>query len=215
MKNLLNLLNKPNYDKSFIKKLLDSEIIFNEILEVCNNSWDTGSGSYLFEGHVYEYSIDMFDKQLLLYEKVKNARDVLEIGTYMGHSLLIMLLANPTLNVTCIDIESRFTQPSVEVLKKYFPNADINFIHGDSLTVLKDLDKKFDFFHIDGKHENNYIKQEFEICKTLCKDIEMSIIFDDVDCCRELETFIENNFTVYEHLTPISKYPNTFFKIKV
>lgn len=215
MQKLKNLEKTQNYDSSFVQKLLESEIIFNEILSSCNNSWSFGTGSYLFEGQKYEYSLDMFEKQFLLYSKAQTSQDVLEIGTYMGHSLLIMLLSNPSLNITCIDIESRFTKPSVEVLKKHFPNASINFIHGDSLSVITKLDKKFDFFHIDGRHENNYIKQEFEICKKLCKDLEMSIVFDDVDCCRELESFITNNFTILEHLTPKCKYPNTFFKIKI
>lgn len=215
MQKLKNLENDQNFDQSLVKKLLHSEIIFNEILNACGNTWNRGSGSYLFEGQNYEYSLDMFDKQFLLYEKVKTAKDVLEIGTYMGHSLLIMLLANPSLDITCVDIEDRFTRPSVEVLKKYFPDADINFIHGDSLSVITKLDKKFDFFHIDGRHENDYIKREFEVCKTLCKELEMSVIFDDVDCCRDLETFISNNYTVLDHLTPNCKYPNTFFKIKI
>lgn len=215
MNKLKNLKNAPNYDESFIKKLLDSEKIFNEILTACNNTWHMGCGSYLFEGQTYEYSIDMFDKQFLLYEKVKNTRDVLEIGTYMGHSLLIMLLANPTLNITCIDIESQFAQPGIEVLKRYFVDAEIKFIHGDSLDVLQNLDKKFEFFHIDGRHDNDYIKKEFQICKTLCIEPEMNVIFDDIDCCRELETYIMNNFVIQEHLTPNCKYTNTFFKIKL
>ena len=215
MQKLKNLENKQNYNLSFVEKLLDSEIIFNEILNACNNTWSFGTGSYLFEGQVYEYSLDMFEKQFLLYEKVKTAKDVLEIGTYMGHSLLIMLLANPSLNITCVDIDSSFTRPGVEVLKKYFPNATINFIHSDSLSAITKLDKKFDFFHIDGSHENDYIKKEFEVCKTLCKELDMSIVFDDVACCRELETYITNNFTILEHITPNCIYPNTFFRIKL
>ena len=138
-------------NQEFNNALLNSEVIFNDILNACNNQWMSGCGSYLFEGHIYEYNLEMYDKQLLIYNKAKESKCVLEIGTYMGHSLLLMLLANPTLNITCIDISDTYTKPSVEVLKKYFPNANINFIHGDSLSVIKELDRKFDFFHIHYK----------------------------------------------------------------
>ena len=61
----------------------------------------------------------MFKKQKNLYELSKNATTVLEVGVYMGHSQLIMLLANPNLKIVSIDIDSTYSSPAIQVLKKY------------------------------------------------------------------------------------------------
>ena len=45
-----------------------------------------------------------------------------------------MLVANPSLNITTIDINDRFSKPAVDYLKQQFPEAKINFIHGDAET---------------------------------------------------------------------------------
>ena len=45
-----------------------------------------------------------------------------------------------------------------KINNKYFNNA-ITFIHSDSLSALNKLfqnNSTFDFFHIDGRHENDY-----------------------------------------------------------
>jgi len=148
------------YNTEYTNQLLKHKHIFYEILEACGNKFWTGCGSYLFDGQTYNYCELMYEKQELLFNSVKTSENVLEIGTYMGHSLLIMLLSNPQLKITCIDINDRFTLPAVNILNKYFNNV-ITFIHSDSLTALKKINQNFDFFHIDGYHENNYISNEF------------------------------------------------------
>ena len=110
--------------------------IFYEIYQVCGNKFC--GDSYLFDGLTYKYCDIMYEKQELLYNQVKNVNNILEIGTYMGHSLLIMLLSNPNLKITCIDISDEYTLPAILVLNKYFNNA-ITFIHNDSHSALKDI----------------------------------------------------------------------------
>lgn len=120
------------YNTEFTNKLSKNKNIFYEIYEACGNKHLNGCGSYLFDGQTYTYCDLMYEKQELLYNSVKNVDSILEIGTYMGHSLFIMLLSNPKLKITCIDISDEFTLPAVTVLNKYFNNA-IKFIHSDSL----------------------------------------------------------------------------------
>ena len=107
-----------------INKFIDCkdklEFHFQNILKVCDNRFEKGCGSYLFDGQNYRYFEEYKDKQILLFEKVQNKTNVLEIGTYMGHSLLIMLLSNPNLKITCIDINDEFSFPATEYLKKIF-----------------------------------------------------------------------------------------------
>ena len=135
-----------NYNNEFSKALLDSENIFYDIYQHCNFEFDLNCGSYLFDGKNYQYSIEMYDKQKLLFEKSKKINSVLEIGVYMGHSLLIMLMANPNLIFTGIDIDKKYAAKAINLLSNYFPNSKLEFMHSDSLKVLKDLIKSMIFF---------------------------------------------------------------------
>jgi hypothetical protein len=200
----------------FTSKLLDNIHIFYEIYQECGNKFFNGCGSYLFDGQTYKYCNLMYDKQLLLYNSVKNAKNVLEIGTYMGHSLLIMLLSNPELKITCIDISDEYTKPAVKILNKYFNNA-ITFIHNDSLIALKDLNIKFDFFHIDGLHDENYITKEFEYCLKLnnSSDNTFKIIFDDLCYLHNLQYYIDNNYNVIKNIIPKCSWNNIFYEIQL
>jgi len=204
------------YNTEFTNKLLENKNIFYEIYKACGNKFYNGCGSYLFDGQIYEYCSLMYEKQELLFNKVKDANNVLEIGTYMGHSLLIMLLANPKLKITCIDISNEYTLPAVTVLNKYFNNA-ITFIHSDSLSALKRMDQKFDFFHIDGNHDNNYITNEFSIIKKLNSrsDNVLRVIFDDQDCLSLLQDKISSSCNIINKIIPFCPWNNVYFEIQL
>jgi len=153
-------------------------------------------GSYLFDGKEYKYDERMIDKQNLLYQSASEASSVLEIGTYLGHSLLIMLSSNEKLNITSIDISSKYAKNACEYLKKKFPLASIKFIEGNSLLKLKNINDKYDLFHIDGDHQIDIITKEFNLIKKLRKK-NLNVIFDDFDCCIDL---INNILSTYDIL---------------
>jgi hypothetical protein len=207
------------YNTEFSNKLLENKNIFYEIYEACGNNFCKGCGSYLFDGQTYKYCDLMYEKQELLYNSVKDVNNVLEIGTYMGHSLLIMLLSNPELKITCVDISSEFTLPAVTVLNKYFKNA-IKFIHSDSVSALKileTLDQKFDFFHIDGEHDNNYIENEFVLLKKLNNRLDntLRIIFDDQECLLFLQDKIGKHYNIIKNYIPNCSWSNVYFEIQL
>ena len=64
---------------------------------------------------------------MLLYEKSLHSRRAFEIGVYVGHSLLLMLLANPYLKVTAIDISDENAGPAIVYLRKIFPMRKLIF----------------------------------------------------------------------------------------
>jgi len=204
------------YNTEFTNRLLKNKDIFYEIYSACGNKFHNGCGSYLFDGQTYKYCDLMYEKQELLYNAVKDVKTVLEIGTYMGHSLLIMLLANPDLKITCIDIEDKYTRYAVDLLNKHFNNA-ITFIHSDSLSALKIIERKFDFFHIDGLHNNNYIASEFLLIQKLNNraDNILKVIFDDQSCLEQLQYEINNNYKVTKKITPSCAWNNVYFEIQL
>ena len=213
----MDILRKKIKDKklsnNFSYQLLESEKHFNNIYKECSYSFEKGCGSYLFDGKNYQYAIDLYSKQKLLFEKSKNKENILEIGTYMGHSLLIMLMANPYAKITCIDIDDTYSGPATSYLQKEFPNSQIEFIKSDNLKILDKLNKKYDFFHIDGAHKNKIVTKEFYHCINLRNSNSVEFIFDDIDNCLTLK---KNIFSTYEIKNPhftdcLSR--NLYFKI--
>ena len=204
------------YNTEFTNNLLKNKNIFYEIYEACGNRFWKGCGSYLFDGQTYKYCDLMYEKQELLYNNVKNVKNALEIGTYMGHSLLIMLLSNPQLKITCIDISDEYTLPAVTVLNKHFNNA-ITFIHSDSISALQTMEQKFDFFHIDGHHENNYITNEFSLIqqKNNSLDNVLRVIFDDQGCLQHLQNEIGIHCNIVKKITPYCAWNNVYYEIQL
>ncbi len=213
MNNLSKKINDPDFKNEYTLKLLKAEDHFNNIYKACSYSFEQGCGSYLFDGQSYCYQIETYSKQKLLYETSKNKENILEIGTYMGHSLLIMLVANPNAKITTIDINDRYSMPAVNYLKKEFPNAQINFIKGNSFEVLKNLKEKFDLIHIDGTHKNKFVTKEFYKCMNLIKNDEIDFIFDDVDNVKVLIKNILTTYSIKEKYSPTCVFKNLHLKI--
>jgi hypothetical protein len=200
----------------FIEKLIENKHIFYEIFEACGQKFMHGCGSYLFDGSNYEYYNLMYPKQELLFNTAKSATRVLEIGTYIGHSLLIMLMANTELKITCVDISDEYARPAIKVLNRYFNNR-VTFMHMDSLSALKilvDSNEHFDFFHIDGDHVNEVITKEFLLCKHLSPKI-MNIIFDDQGNMTTLQNNIEKEYNILLKIIPDCPWSNLFYQIQL
>ena len=200
-------------EKEFAEKLLKNEHIFSKIFEVCNNQFVHGCGSYLFDGQKYNYDERMFEKQLLLYSIAKKSKRALEIGTYMGHSLLIMLIANPNLEITSIDIDKTYAESAINYLNQAF-DTKIKFLHGDSTTVLPKLNEQYDLFHIDGTHELKIIYNELLLCQKLASSDTINIIFDDYHTIMGIENKIENTHEILEKIIPGCIWSNCYLKIK-
>ena len=215
MKTLLQVQNLPEYNNEYTKTLLDNKSLFDELFQVCCQSkWSAGtSGSYLIDGTGYEYYLGMYNKQKLLFDTAKNSTNVLEIGTYIGHSLLIMLLSNPRLNITCVDLDIKFPKPATQFLQEKFTNSNIKFFYGNSLDVVPSLTEKYDLFHIDGNHSEEVIKIDFENVLKLAKDPIVKIIFDDVGCCWSFFETLPKTYQTQNIIIPESEYRNAYIEI--
>ena len=204
------------YNTEYTNRLYKNKNIFYELKEKTNDKYLCGS--YLIDGTCYEYSDKMYEKQELLYNSVKNEETVLEIGSYMGHSLLIMLLSNPNLKITCVDIDDNYTKPCTDILNKYF-NNQITFIHGNSINVIEELinkKEKFDFFHIDASHENSIVTKEFNGVLQLNKNIHyMKVIFDDWLCMEKLSKEILKKYKIINDVIPVCGWSNRLLIINL
>tara|TARA_R110000796_G_scaffold2298_7_gene9138 strand:- start:350 stop:997 length:648 start_codon:yes stop_codon:yes gene_type:complete len=202
------------YNTEYSNILNKHKHIFYELNEKTNDNYLCGS--YMISGQDYSYMNDHFIKQELLFNKVKNIKSVLEVGVYMGHSMFIMLMANPYLKITAIDICDNYAKPCIEILNKHF-NNNITFLHGNSLNILPTIKEKFDFFHIDAQHENHMVKKEFDLILPLNDDKNyLTCIFDDWLCMEEFSKEILKKYKVVEDIIADNRGDsNRYMKIKI
>lgn len=106
--------------------LLENFHHFEAIHGVLKGQWIDGWGSYMFDGRTYRYQRETLKKQEALFRcgsgsssSSGSAVHVLEVGVYVGHSLLILLVSNPLLRITCIDIDSRYSPLVVDYLNRH------------------------------------------------------------------------------------------------
>lgn len=145
----------------------------------------TGWGSYMFDGQRYAYQIETLKKQEALFRAGVSSTHVLEIGVYVGHSLLILLLSNPTLRITCVDNDARFAPRAVEYLNSQFGNR-IDFHLGDAADVLPRLEaRSYDCVHIDADHNIEAVRQQFALSKPLAAP-RAYVVFDDYEAVQPL-----------------------------
>lgn len=199
---------------TFEEKLPEIKLTMNKIFEACNHTFWKGCGSYLFDGSEYNYCADMVEKQKLLFNVAKKANKVLEIGTYMGHSASIMLAANPKIEIVAIDNMDFFAGRAIPLLRELYPESKIEFLHGDSLSILPSLSgKKFDLFHVDGHHVESYIEQEIGMISSLSDDGYVPLILDDIDICQGTVSRLKNSHQVNSWEIPDSRWTNGLFYI--
>lgn len=188
---------------------------FWDIRDATQGRFHVGCGSYLFDGGSYQYDPSMAAKQQLLARAASEVDSVLEIGTYLGHSLLIMLAANQKLRATTIDVEATFAAPAVEVLKRHFPEADITFVHGHSDAVVTRLTGRYDLFHIDGTHEPSQVSREWGAVLPLRSSDLVKVVFDDVDTIWSVVEQIKQETVLVEEVVPTCRWRNAYYAVRV
>ncbi len=186
---------------------------FQGIYKACGNKFWFTCGSYLIDGQKYKYDKRMLGKQILLYNLAKENSRILEVGVYMGHSMLIMLASNPKLKITGLDIDKRFAPKAVNYLKKKFTNSKIELVLGDSIENLNKFKSDFDLYHIDGDHRPIKIYKEIYACIKLHKKKKIKILFDDVDMMASVEKILFTSFKIQKFNKPKSRHRNLYVEM--
>lgn len=150
-------------------------------------------------------------KRALLRQAARSAGSgtALEIGVNGGHSLLLMLCANPQLRFVAIDSCRQldagwghvevYVEEAIRFLRERFPGR-IEFRKGDSLRVLYDIESPLRLVHFDGTKANYEI--ELRIVQHLIRPGGI-LVLDDVNVgvvrrlyarlldCEKFQTILE------------------------
>ncbi|MFV0364215.1 MAG: O-methyltransferase [Suipraeoptans sp.] len=109
--------------------------------------------------------------------QIKNPRNILEIGTAVGFSALLMSEYSPGANITTIENYKKRIPIARENFAKAKKEECISLIEGDALDVLKGLKESYDFIFVDAA-KAQYIYYLEELIRLANKDCV--IITDNV-----------------------------------
>ena len=89
------------------------------------------------------------------------ANKILEVGTAIGYSAIMMALANPNAEITTIERDEKRYLEAIKNIKKFGLETRINLIYKDAFDV--NLEDEFDLIFIDAaKAQNTKFFEKFE-----------------------------------------------------
>lgn len=188
----------------------------NQYLLPIINTYDEKLEGNIFMLHNTTTYTDIFMLKVLNIGNIllnTTIKSVLEIGFNSGFSALLMLISNPNMKITCIDIaEHEYTIPCFIKLRETFGDR-INILIGDSAQALQTLINKYDLIHIDGGHTINVAEKDIINSYKLSKHGTI-MIMDDYDFT--LLNKLWNNYIRVLNLKPldIDLYPSPHHDIK-
>ena len=194
------------------KALLDNFHHFEGLHDALHGRWVQGWGSYLFDGDTYAYEPRCVRKQEELYRYSMTANHALELGVYVGHSLLLMLVANPNLKITAVDCDDTYAGPAVRYLNRHFDNR-ITFVKGDAVAAMKTLLlDTYDLIHIDADHNDAAVTAQFKESLRLATT-GATYIFDDYDAIERVVTDLVSAGTLEISALPMCLWRNCVAKL--
>jgi hypothetical protein len=208
-----------NTSCEFLNKMIDNYKTFVSLLE---NDFTPGIGSYLTDGQNNVYDASKYNKQKLLFENAKDAKNVLLTGDYRGHISFIMLLANPNLKITCFE-KNDYKLP----LYINNSNYDFNVIRENKdeeriflLNTFEKDDFDFDLIHISQIYpERGFIFNYLDIIGEKCKNQHIKLIIDDFEVYNSnfKDIFLNSNINckIVNEVKSKCIYPNLLLEIKI
>ena len=128
-------------------------------------------------------------------------KKILEIGTAIGFSALLMAENAPDAQITTIDRNEEMIGFAKENLAKYDQRKQITLLEGDAVDVLQDLTETYDFVFMDSA-KSKYVVFLPEVLKRLASG--GIIIIDDVfqggDIVKDIKEVRRGQRTIYRGL---------------
>lgn len=128
-------------------------------------------------------------------------KHILEIGTAIGFSALLMAENAPEAKITTIDRNEEMIVLAKENFAKYDNHNQITLLEGDAVDVLQTLDKSYDFVFMDSA-KSKYIVFLPQVLKHL--DVGGVVVLDDIfqggDIAKPIDEVRRGQRTIYRGL---------------
>ncbi|ERI90328.1 O-methyltransferase [Clostridiales bacterium oral taxon 876 str. F0540] len=157
------------------------------------------------ESYAAKNSVPIIQKEvgkfLDLMINIKKPANILELGTAIGYSAILMhISSNYKSDITTIERDAHMIEIAKENVNKYGFNEKINILEGDCLEVLEKLEGQYDFIFMDaGKgHYNHFLPH---CLRLLSKDgiiVADNVLFKGMVASRDL--LIRRKITIVKRM---------------
>ncbi len=160
---------------------------------------------YASENHVpiVESEVRQLLKMIVLLKKPKK---ILEIGTAIGYSSIVMKKTFPEAKITTVELNEKSAKIARENFDKLGYN-DIDLIVGDAYEVMQNLDDKYDMIFIDAA-KGQYLKYFEEAQRLIYKDSIIvcdNVLFRGMVCEEKFYAHRHRKITIVKRLREFLK----------
>ncbi len=163
--------------------------------------------TYAEKNHVpiIQREVAQFIRVLLKMEKPKN---ILEIGTAIGYSAIVMADVSMSSNITSIERREDMIEIAKSNIEKRGFTDRINIIQGEAEEVLEGLDEKYDFIFLDASkgHYREFFDSSIKLLKPGGIILWDNVLFRGMVASDTLVT--KRKITIVKRLREFLKYIN-------
>lgn len=183
-------------------------MIVDERLVTFINSFDSGNTEELdqIEKEAIETYVPIIRKEMQSFLKMllalKKPARILEVGTAIGFSSILMAEYNPTeCHITTIENYDKRIPIARENFKRVGKEQQITLLEGDAAEVLKTIDEPFDFIFMDAA-KGQYIHFMPEVLRLLKKDgvLVSDNVLQDGDIIESRYVVTRRNRTIHKRM---------------
>lgn len=183
-------------------------MIVDERLVTYINSLDTGNTEILdlIEKEAIDTYVPIIRKEMQTFLKlllgIKKPARILEVGTAVGFSAILMAEYNPIkAQITTIENYDKRIPIARENFRRAGKEEQITLLEGDAAEVLKTLDEPFDFIFMDAA-KGQYINFMPEIMRLLAKDgvLVSDNVLQDGDIIESRYVVTRRNRTIHKRM---------------
>ena len=183
-------------------------MIVDERLVTFINSFDCGNTEILdqIEKEAIETYVPIIRKEMQTFLKtllaIKKPARILEVGTAIGFSAILMAEYNPAeCQITTIENYEKRIPIARENFIRAGKEAQITLLEGDAAEVLKELDEPFDFIFMDAA-KGQYIHFMPEVLRLLGKDgiLVSDNVMQDGDIIESRYVVTRRNRTIHKRM---------------
>lgn len=183
-------------------------MIVDERLVTYINSLDTGNTEILdrIEKEAIETYVPIIRKEMQQYLKlllsIKKPEKILEVGTAVGFSALLMAEYNPVpCHITTIENYEKRIPLARENFRRAGKESQITLLEGDAANILKTLEEPYDFIFMDAA-KGQYIHFMPDILRLLAKDgiLVSDNVLQDGDIIESRFIVTRRNRTIHKRM---------------
>lgn len=183
-------------------------MIVDERLVTYINSLDTGNTEILdiIEKEAIESYVPIIRKEMQSFLKlllaVKKPARILEVGTAVGFSAVLMAEYNPvTARITTIENYEKRIPLAQENFKRAGKESQITLLQGDAAVILKTLEETYDLIFMDAA-KGQYIHFLPEVVRLLAKDgiLVSDNVLQDGDIIESRFAVTRRNRTIHKRM---------------